>query len=729
MSKFNGFTSIDEIEKNRLKWSLESDIKLHGYLIKTEKDLLSKIEQNLNSIEETLRKTDIASNKVHNLITSLSILSNTKFIENRVYEEDIKEITEKSCRPKVVKDLKTANSAQETELFLKRLMNSVDEALNFLNSSSEVSCEDVSVNNQNDFIHRLYMNKNKFNQKKLPYLFGSDQYLNSMFVGLKDEEDHYKLVIDSSNKIFESHEYESNTYSDDSSSEIAFGNNHQHSIFDGGSSSKSVNHNPMMKFQSNSTDDFSPTIRPEQKNDLTSVQDSHGIDHSSLKNEDQTIIADNVDIKKFDRDEDEEDEDLFNGSVITKISKTSKISTAINNPKNILTLDESDSDDFEDVFTSSLNKSKAASTLRKIFDNDAVANGDFASDFENDSFDSEKQINSTMIENSDSVISKNKSDEFEEKKNLENDSQKMKKSPLIDKLQPVIANKLKSLSISPDIMSTEVYVSSQVKSLDKSDQKNTKFLNSELDNESVDKITTSDFIENAKTSLADDNLNSILKHKSRLNSSRHHRPPSKSMRNSLSLSFSGEISTDLSSSQSQIETTSKLNLKNEAIAKINHINSPANISSRPSENLKSEPISQPEAVKQSYLSSESLKKSIFDDFSDESDEDIFSRPVSSQNLASSHQGEKLMTSNDQKAKKINLNDLEEDDDDDEDIFSSSLTIKKNESSIKSNSDQNQAIASIKKVKQSLVVTNSFNLPKSKKSIFDEDSDDDDLFKF
>ncbi|OTF80911.1 hypothetical protein BLA29_012210, partial [Euroglyphus maynei] len=106
-----------------------------------------------------------SANKINNLITSILILTNVKFIENRVYDEDIKDITVTTNNDSNrITSPPIQPPKDEEERLVNRLENSIEDALKRLTLKYKISMDDFTENNSYNLLHKLYSQKNLLNE-------------------------------------------------------------------------------------------------------------------------------------------------------------------------------------------------------------------------------------------------------------------------------------------------------------------------------------------------------------------------------------------------------------------------------------------------------------------------------------------------------------------------------------------------------------------------------------
>ncbi|KAH9529954.1 retrograde transport, endosome to Golgi [Dermatophagoides farinae] len=673
------FKSINEFEQNKSKWNLIYDLKLLGLLKNTGDGFLNKIRQSLQEIENLSHKTNTSANKINNLITSILILTNVKFIENRVYDEDIKDITSKTSNnsnritsSSAIIQPPSKDSDEDEKKLINRLENSIDDALKRLTSKYKISHEDFIGNNGYNLLHKLYSQKNSYVHRNLPYLIGSDEYLKDTFVGLKSDDSQHDTVINLTNDGTDSMFDNKEDIVDHANVSKRFeGQNFSPSIFPNNaddvdpvivfpSTSKPFEPPPIDKnvidifnhtkndsiFVAESSDDDDIFVRPTITNNRPLLFDDHDVDddggeifptasistshhddkgslfgndnlekNQSEVNNEEKSKIKNIDEKFLQSDSDNDSVDIFT----TKTSRKSALKTTLKE-----FIFSSDDDDDDDLFNKLI--SKAPNKMEKQPDSNSLIINETIDD--DPTLSPDDSVSTTKIQSKPTL------------------------SNVIKELNSVIQNKVSSSTNQATTIIPSSSSSSAVPDMIET------------------KKETSEIIIDTQ-----DELNSMLKHKLNLSSNRQRKPPS---RNVLRASLSNPQSLFNDQHDNDDNPSSSVTLNSEKSANEVKTNEKIEPTTIPLENSTHKP-QQPSPVKEP-------SKSLFD--SSDSDDDLFKKP----NLIQPNHQQKQTTI----TKKTNI--LFADSDDELDF------------------------------QQPVVVSKTTTI--KKKSIFDDDSDtDDDLFKF
>eukprot|EP00076_Gallus_gallus_P041819 XP_025007357.1 WASH complex subunit FAM21C isoform X8 [Gallus gallus] len=83
--------SLEEIRKGSQSWSLASDAGLLRFLQEFSQQTISRTHEIKKQVDGLISETKVADCRLHNVFNDFLMLSNTQFIENRVYDEEVEE--------------------------------------------------------------------------------------------------------------------------------------------------------------------------------------------------------------------------------------------------------------------------------------------------------------------------------------------------------------------------------------------------------------------------------------------------------------------------------------------------------------------------------------------------------------------------------------------------------------------------------------------------------------
>ncbi|CAI9576871.1 unnamed protein product [Staurois parvus] len=181
--------SLEEIGRSSDSWSLGADAGLLNFLKEFSQQTISRtheIEKQLDGLVREVKATDC---RLHNVFNDFLMLSNTQFIENRVYDEEVEEHIVKSEQGEKPEQEKTREQ-KEAEL-IPKIQEAVNYGLQVLETAFEQldikagnsDSEDEEVNERVDLILEP---KDLYIDRPLPYLIGSQLFMQQEDVGLGD---------------------------------------------------------------------------------------------------------------------------------------------------------------------------------------------------------------------------------------------------------------------------------------------------------------------------------------------------------------------------------------------------------------------------------------------------------------------------------------------------------------------------------------------------------------
>ncbi|XP_037300431.1 WASH complex subunit 2 [Manduca sexta] len=165
------------------RWSLAGDEKLLNILQNTHKKIISKCEEVNSKLEQMTAALDETSISLQNVNNRFLALSNSQFIESRVYEDDADISTDSA--PAVETPQKPHNQESDLEAIKNslRVLQDHHESVTILKDSdteTDSDCEDGD---------RVVLKaKDLYSERPLPYIIGSEAWKNSWHAGLIPED-------------------------------------------------------------------------------------------------------------------------------------------------------------------------------------------------------------------------------------------------------------------------------------------------------------------------------------------------------------------------------------------------------------------------------------------------------------------------------------------------------------------------------------------------------------
>ncbi|XP_073452628.1 WASH complex subunit 2C isoform X1 [Aquarana catesbeiana] len=181
--------SLEEIRRSSHSWSLGADAGLLNFLKEFSQQTISRtheIEKQLDGLVREVKATDC---RLHNVFNDFLMLSNTQFIENRVYDEEVEEHIVKPEQGEKPEQERTREQ-KEAELIPK-----IQEAVNYGLQVLETAFEqlDIKAGNSdsedeevNERVDPILEPKDLYIDRPLPYLIGSQLFMQQEDVGLGD---------------------------------------------------------------------------------------------------------------------------------------------------------------------------------------------------------------------------------------------------------------------------------------------------------------------------------------------------------------------------------------------------------------------------------------------------------------------------------------------------------------------------------------------------------------
>ncbi|XP_075467149.1 WASH complex subunit 2C isoform X3 [Ascaphus truei] len=217
--------SLEEIGKSSQSWSLGADAGLLNFLREFSQQTISRTHEIEKRLDGLIREAKATDCRLHNVFNDFLMLSNTQFIENRVYDEEVEEHVVKSDPGDKLEQEKTREQ-KEAELIPK-----VQEAVRYGLQVLETAFEqlDIKAGNSdseeeelNERVELILEPKDLYIDRPLPYLIGSELFMQQEDVGLGDLSSEEGSVDNDRGSIIDSEEEEEK---DEEESEDDLGNN------------------------------------------------------------------------------------------------------------------------------------------------------------------------------------------------------------------------------------------------------------------------------------------------------------------------------------------------------------------------------------------------------------------------------------------------------------------------------------------------------------------------
>ncbi|XP_047459603.1 WASH complex subunit 2 isoform X2 [Mugil cephalus] len=182
--------NLEEIRQSSANWSLAADSGLLLFLQDFSQRMLSKTHDIEKQLDSLIRDTKATDSCLHSVFNDFLMLSNTQFIENRVYDEEVEETIPKADASEKQPEQEKTREQKEAELIPKmqeavnyglRVLESAFEHLDIKAGNSDSEDEEVT-----DRVEAILEPKDLYVDRPLPYLIGSQAFLEQDDVGLGD---------------------------------------------------------------------------------------------------------------------------------------------------------------------------------------------------------------------------------------------------------------------------------------------------------------------------------------------------------------------------------------------------------------------------------------------------------------------------------------------------------------------------------------------------------------
>ncbi|KAM6263201.1 WASH complex subunit 2-like isoform 2-T3 [Spheniscus humboldti] len=213
--------SLEEIRKGSQSWSLASDAGLLHFLQEFSQQTISRTHEIKKQVDGLISETKATDCRLHNVFNDFLMLSNTQFIENRVYDEEVEEPIPKADAGDKTEQEKTREQ-KEADL-IPKIQAAVNYGLQVLDSAFEqldikAGNSDSEEEESNERVELILEPKDLYIDRPLPYLIGSQQFMEQDDVGLGDLSSEEGSVDSDRGSVIDSEE------KDEEESDDEFGN-------------------------------------------------------------------------------------------------------------------------------------------------------------------------------------------------------------------------------------------------------------------------------------------------------------------------------------------------------------------------------------------------------------------------------------------------------------------------------------------------------------------------
>ncbi|KAJ7401010.1 WASH complex subunit FAM21C [Pitangus sulphuratus] len=182
---------------------------------------ISRTHEIKKQVDGLISETKATDCRLHNVFNDFLMLSNTQFIENRVYDEEVEEPIPKTDAGDKTEQEKTREQ-KETDL-IPKIQEAVNYGLQVLDSAFEqldikAGNSDSEEEESNERVELILEPKDLYIDRPLPYLIGSQQFMEQDDVGLGDLSSEEGSVDSDRGSVIDSEE------KDEEESDDEFGN-------------------------------------------------------------------------------------------------------------------------------------------------------------------------------------------------------------------------------------------------------------------------------------------------------------------------------------------------------------------------------------------------------------------------------------------------------------------------------------------------------------------------
>ncbi|XP_034407295.1 WASH complex subunit 2 isoform X2 [Cyclopterus lumpus] len=216
--------TLEEMRQSSANWSLAADSGLFLFLQDFSQRMLSKTHDIEKQLDSLIRDTKATDSCLHSVFNDFLMLSNTQFIENRVYDEEVEETIPKADALEKQPEQEKSREQKEAELIPKmqeavnhglRVLESAFEHLDIKAGNSDSEDEEVT-----DRVEDILEPKDLYVDRPLPYLIGSQAFMEQEDVGLGDLSSDEMSVDSDRDSVIDSEDGKEAVHSDDDFNQV-----------------------------------------------------------------------------------------------------------------------------------------------------------------------------------------------------------------------------------------------------------------------------------------------------------------------------------------------------------------------------------------------------------------------------------------------------------------------------------------------------------------------------
>ncbi|XP_030234487.1 WASH complex subunit 2 isoform X2 [Gadus morhua] len=211
--------TLGEMRQASANWSLAADSGLFLFLQDFSQRMLSKTHDIEKQLDGLMRDTKATDSCLHSVFNDFLMLSNTQFIENRVYDEEVEEPIAKVESAVKHPEKEKTREQKEAEL-IPKMQEAVNYGLRVLDSAFEQL--DIKAGNSDsedeeamDRVEAILEPKDLYVDRPLPYLIGSQAFMEQDDVGLGDLSSDEMSIDSDRDSVIESEDGKGEVQSDE----------------------------------------------------------------------------------------------------------------------------------------------------------------------------------------------------------------------------------------------------------------------------------------------------------------------------------------------------------------------------------------------------------------------------------------------------------------------------------------------------------------------------------
>ncbi|XP_028719861.1 WASH complex subunit 2C isoform X7 [Peromyscus leucopus] len=222
--------SVEEIRRSSQNWSLAADAGLLQFLQEFSQQTISRTHEIKKQVDGLIQETKATHCRLHNVFNDFLMLSNTQFIENRVYDE---EVEEQALKAEAEKTQQEKTREQKEVDLIPKVREAVNYGLQVLDSAFEqldikAGNSDSEEEDANERVELILEPKDLYIDRPLPYLIGSKLFMEQEDVGLGELSSEEGSVGSNRGSIVDSEEEKEEEESDEDFASRSDNDQNQH---------------------------------------------------------------------------------------------------------------------------------------------------------------------------------------------------------------------------------------------------------------------------------------------------------------------------------------------------------------------------------------------------------------------------------------------------------------------------------------------------------------------